>query len=128
ADNIRFYEPDATDEEVLRAAHAAGLSELLEELPHGIHEQIGEGGRGLSGGQAQRVALARALVSHRSILLLDEPTAHLDIETEWELKMTLLAAFEGRRVFLATHRIHWMPEMDWILVLEHGHLVEQGTH
>lgn len=128
ADNVRFYEPSASDDQIIEALHAAGLGELLSELPAGIHEQIGEGGRSLSGGQAQRVALARALVGERSVLLFDEPTAHLDLETEWELKMTMLPLFAGRRVFIATHRLHWMREMDWVLVLRNGELVEQGTH
>lgn len=128
ADNVRFYEPTATDEQVTQALYAAGLGELLSELAGGIHEQIGEGGRQLSGGQAQRVALARALVGKRAVWLFDEPTSHLDIETEWELKQTMLPLFEDRRVIIATHRLHWMQEMDWILVLDHGKLVEEGTH
>lgn len=128
ADNVRFYEPEATDDMVLAALRAVGLAELVSQLPHGIHERIGEGFRNLSGGQAQRVALARALVGNRTVWLLDEPTAHLDIETEWELKQTMLALFKNRKVFLATHRLHWMKEMDWILVLKNGSIVEQGPH
>lgn len=128
ADNVRFYEPDASDEQVMQALADVGLGELIVALPDGIHERIGDGGRTLSGGQAQRVALARALVGNRSVLLLDEPTAHLDLETELELKETMLKVFGGRRVLLATHRLHWMKEMDWIWVLKDGRLVEAGTH
>ena len=128
ADNVRFYEPSASDEEIVRAIQAVGLGELLHEFPNGIQERIGEGGSQLSGGQAQRVALARALVGERAVWLFDEPTSHLDIETEWELKHTMLPLFEDRRVFIATHRLHWMSEMDWILVLADGRLVEEGTH
>jgi ATP-binding cassette subfamily C protein CydD len=128
ADNVRFYEPDASDEQVMQALAAVGLGELAAALPSGIHERIGDGGRTLSGGQAQRVALARALVGNRSVWLLDEPTAHLDLETELELKETMLTVFAGRRVFLATHRLHWMKEMDWIWVLKDGRLAEAGTH
>lgn len=128
ADNVRFYEPDASDEQVMQALADVGLGELIAALPHGIHERIGDGGRTLSGGQAQRVALARALVGNRSVLLLDEPTAHLDLETELELKETMLKVFVGRRVFLAAHRLHWMKAMDWIWVLKDGRLVEAGTH
>jgi len=128
ADNVRFYEPDASDEQVMQALADVGLGELIAALPRGIHERIGDGGRALSGGQAQRVALARALVGNRSVLLLDEPTAHLDLETELELKEIMLKVFAGRRVFLASHRLHWMKAMDWIWVLKDGRLVEAGTH
>ncbi|MGQ8873363.1 ABC transporter ATP-binding protein/permease [Paenibacillus sp. TSA_86.1] len=128
ADNIRFYVPEASDAEVAQAAQVAGLTKLLSSLPGGLHEQIGAGGRQLSGGQEQRVALARALLSERSVLLLDEPTAHLDVETEYELKQTMLPLFEGKLVFLATHRLHWMPHMDRIIVMDHGTVAEIGTH
>ncbi|WP_438433171.1 thiol reductant ABC exporter subunit CydD [Gorillibacterium sp. sgz500922] len=128
ADNIRFYVPEATDAEVEAAANAAGLASLIARLPQGLNERVGGGGRAMSGGQEQRVALARAFLSRRPVLLLDEPTAHLDIETEHELKQTMLRLFEGRKVFLATHRLHWMPDMDRILVLDKGRIAETGTH
>ncbi|WP_036737411.1 ATP-binding cassette domain-containing protein, partial [Paenibacillus zanthoxyli] len=106
----------------------AGLSPLAASLPGGLDEMIGGGGRSLSGGQEQRVALARALLSSRPIMLLDEPTAHLDIETEYELKETMLPLFEGKLVFLATHRLHWMADMDRIIVMKQGRVAEVGTH
>lgn len=127
-ENIRFYEPNATDEEVERAASEAGLSQLVAQLPNGFDEVIGEQGRGLSGGQAQRIALARTVLGKRSIMLLDEPTAHLDIETEYELKKTMLPLFEDKLVFLATHRLHWMPDMNEIIVMDEGTIAEMGTH
>ena len=126
--NIRFYHPDASHEETARAAASAGLSDLIRNLPGGLDGRIGEGGRALSGGQAQRVALARAFLGNRPILLLDEPTAHLDIETEYEIKETMKDLFENKLVFLATHRLHWMLEMDEIIVLDHGAVAEIGTH
>ena len=126
--NIRFYHPDASHEETARAAASAGLSDLIRNLPGGLDGRIGEGGRALSGGQAQRVALARAFLWNRPILLLDEPTAHLDIETEYEIKETMKDLFENKLVFLATHRLHWMLEMDEIIVLDHGAVAEIGTH
>ncbi|MCF7756857.1 thiol reductant ABC exporter subunit CydD [Paenibacillus xylanexedens] len=128
ADNVRFYMPEASDVEVAKAISAAGLTKLLSSLSGGLHELIGAGGRQLSGGQEQRVALARALLSKRNILLLDEPTAHLDVETEYELKQTMLPLFEGKLVFLATHRLHWMPHMDRIIVMDGGTVAETGTH
>ncbi|KDE31319.1 thiol reductant ABC exporter subunit CydD [Bacillus altitudinis] len=127
-ENIRFYEPNATDEDVERAVEEAGLSHLVAELPNGLDEVIGEQGRGLSGGQAQRIALARTVLGQRSIMLLDEPTAHLDIETEYELKKTMLPLFGNKLVFLATHRLHWMTDMDEIIVMDHGTIAEMGTH
>ncbi|MEW4099945.1 thiol reductant ABC exporter subunit CydD [Bacillus altitudinis] len=127
-ENIRFYEPNATDEDVERAVQEAGLSQLVAELPNGLDEVIGEQGRGLSGGQAQRIALARTVLGQRSIMLLDEPTAHLDIETEYELKKTMLPLFGNKLVFLATHRLHWMTDMDEIIVMDHGTIAEMGTH
>ncbi|PGM58109.1 thiol reductant ABC exporter subunit CydD [Bacillus sp. AFS053548] len=127
-DNISFYKPNATTEEIENAAVQAGLTSLIEELPKGLEEKIGEGGRALSGGQSQRVALARAYLENRPILLLDEPTSHLDIETEFELKQTMLQLFSGKLVFLATHRLHWMKEMDQIIVMNEGCIIEVGTH
>ncbi|MBX7000717.1 thiol reductant ABC exporter subunit CydD [Bacillus aerophilus] len=127
-ENIRFYEPNATDEDVERAVQEAGLSQLVADLPNGLDEVIGEQGRGLSGGQAQRIALARTVLGQRSIMLLDEPTAHLDIETEYELKKTMLPLFENKLVFLATHRLHWMTDMDEIIVMDQGTIAEMGTH
>jgi ATP-binding cassette subfamily C protein CydD len=128
ADNVKFYTPDANLSEVEQAVKNAGLSDLVSSLANGYDEIIGGGGRDLSGGQAQRVALARAFLSDRPVILLDEPTAHLDIETEYELKQTMLSLFEGKLVFLATHRLHWMPDMDQIIVMDQGKVAEIGTH
>ncbi|WP_147554258.1 thiol reductant ABC exporter subunit CydD [Bacillus testis] len=129
ANNISFYTKNATREDIESACKRAGLAEFIQSLEKGLDEQIGESGRSLSGGQQQRIALARAFLdSNRRILLFDEPTAHLDIETEAELKRQMSPLFKDRLVFFATHRLHWMMEMDQIIVLELGKIVEIGTH
>ncbi|EUJ30934.1 putative ABC transporter required for expression of cytochrome BD [Listeria floridensis FSL S10-1187] len=126
--NIKFYHPDSTQADVERAAEAAGLSGFVDGLEAGYSTVVGEAGRTLSGGQEQRIALARAFLSDRPIVLMDEPTAHLDIETEYELKAPMIELFKDRLVFFATHRLHWMLEMDRIIVLDQGAIVEVGTH
>lgn len=127
-ENIAFYHPKASDDQIKKAIHIMGLDDLVADLPDGLDTVIGQGKRVLSGGQAQRIALARAfLEDKRNIMIFDEPTAHLDIETEIDLKKRMLPLMEDRLVFFATHRLHWLKEMDYILVMNHGELVEQGS-
>ena len=125
ADNIRFYRPGATRLEVEAAASAVGLNDLIAELPDGLDTMLGEGARGLSGGQAHRVALARIMLDGDArVLVFDEPTAHLDIETERDLKPAMLAAMEGKLVLFATHRLHWIADMNRVIKLEGGRMAE----
>ena len=127
-ENIAFYRPDAGDDDIERAVQVVGLEGLVAELPDGLDTMVGEGARTISGGQAQRIALARALLDRtRRGLLFDEPTAHLDIETELELKERMLPLMEGRLVFFATHRLHWVHDMDAVIVMEGGRAVEFGA-
>ena len=102
-DNIRFARPEATDEEVNEAAKSARVEQFAALLPSGLDTAIGEGGYGLSGGQAQRVAIARAYLKNAPLLLLDEPTAHLDPATEQEVLDSLRRLAIGRTVILASH-------------------------
>lgn len=128
ATNIAFYQPQASMAAIKQAAAQAGLSQWVATLPQGFETIIGEGSRAVSGGQGQRIALARAFLDRqRRILLFDEPTAHLDIETEAALKEAMVPLFDQHLVFFATHRLHWMQQMDYVLVIERGRLVEQGT-
>jgi ATP-binding cassette subfamily C protein CydD len=127
-DNVAFYTPGASDDEIRQAIHVVGLDDLVKELPDGLDTIIGQGKRVLSGGQAQRIALARAFLDQqRKVMIFDEPTAHLDIETEVDLKKKMLPLMKDHLVIFATHRLHWMKEMDYILLMDHGKLVEQGT-
>jgi ATP-binding cassette subfamily C protein CydD len=102
-DNIRFARPEATDDEIADAARNARVLEFAAALPDGLDTPVGEGGYGLSGGQAQRVAIARAFLKNAPLLLLDEPTAHLDPATEAEVLDSLRRLALGRTVLLASH-------------------------
>jgi len=128
-ENITFYTPTASEAEVLEAIKVVGLSDLLAELPQGLATKIGNGARALSGGQAQRIALARAFLDKkRRVMIFDEPTAHLDIETELELKEKMIPLMANRLVLFATHRLHWLNQMDLVVVLNEGQVVEVGTY
>ena len=123
--NILFYSNEEISYEYLKEITSlVGLDSFINSLPEGYETKIGEGGQELSGGQAQRIAIARALISNREIIILDEPTSHLDIETEFEIKEKLLELFKGRTVIIATHRLHWLHNVDYILNLEHGKVVD----
>lgn len=125
-DNVAFYYPEASDADLEQVCSLMGLDSLIEELPEGIDTIIGEGGHTLSGGQAQRIAFARAFLNDEcNVLIFDEPTAHLDIETELELKEHMLSLMQNKLVFFATHRMHWLSAMDSVVVLNKGKVVVQ---
>ncbi|MEM8858115.1 MAG: ABC transporter ATP-binding protein [Chloroflexota bacterium] len=127
--NIRYGRLDATDDEIVAAAQAANADEFItEDLPHGYQTLVGERGVKLSGGQRQRVAIARAILKDPRILILDEATSSLDSESEHLVQEALENLMGGRTSFVIAHRLSTIQNADWILVLNEGRIVEQGTH
>ena len=125
-DNIRLGMPDATREEVLDACEKAYVLEFVERLPQGLDTRVGEGGQGLSGGQLQRIAIARALVRDTPWLLVDEPSAHLDAESEHIVTDALASLEAGRTLIGIAHHLQTVRNADRIVVLRHGRMVQQG--
>jgi ATP-binding cassette subfamily B protein len=128
ADNIRYGRPEATDEEVRRAAQAAAAADFVEAMPQGYETRIGERGVTLSGGQRQRIAIARAVLKDAPILLLDEATSALDAESEQAVQAALERLMAGRTSLVIAHRLATIRSSDRILVMEDGRIVEEGTH
>ncbi|HVV59588.1 MAG TPA: ABC transporter ATP-binding protein [Gaiellaceae bacterium] len=128
ADNIAFGRPGASREEIAAAAAAVGADHFISELEHGYDTQLGERGSRLSLGQRQLVAFARALLADPRILILDEATSSVDIGTERRIEQALRTLLEGRTAFIVAHRLSTIRDADLIVVLEHGRIVEQGTH
>ena len=127
-ENIRYGKPQATDDEVKAAAHAAFADEFIMALPEGYDTFLGERGVRLSGGQRQRIAIARAMLKNPPLLLLDEATSALDAESERMVQAALESAMKGRTTLVIAHRLATVQQANRILVLDHGRLVEQGTH
>ncbi|WP_330183881.1 ABC transporter ATP-binding protein/permease [Nocardia sp. NBC_01503] len=127
-ENIRFARPEASDADILRAAKAAHVTEFADALPQGMETLLGERGVKLSGGQRQRVALARAILRDAPILLLDEATSALDSESEKLVQQALWELMEGRTALVVAHRLSTVAGMDRLVVLDHGRIVEEGTH
>jgi ATP-binding cassette subfamily B protein len=127
-DNLRFAKPDATDEELVTAAEAAQIHELIASLPEGYDTVVGERGYRFSGGEKQRIAIARTILRNPPILVLDEATSALDTETERQVQEALDRLAEGRTTIAIAHRISTVEGADQILVLDHGEIVERGTH
>ncbi len=127
-ENIAFGRPDATPDEVVRAAQAVGAHEFILRLEDGYETQLQERGSRLSLGQRQLVALARALLADPRILILDEATSSVDIGTERKIEQALRLLLAGRTAFIIAHRLSTIRNADLIVVLEHGEIVEQGSH
>ncbi|WP_312552293.1 ABC transporter transmembrane domain-containing protein [Massilia sp.] len=127
-ENIRYGRPEASDEEVIKAAKMAAAHEFIERLPQGYRSFLGERGVRLSGGQRQRIAIARALLKNPPLLLLDEATSALDAESERLVQGALEAAMVGRTTVIIAHRLATVQRADRIVVMEDGRVVETGTH
>ena len=127
-ENIRYGKPGASDEETKAAAQAAFAHDFIMTLPEGYDTFLGERGVRLSGGQRQRIAIARAMLKNSPLLLLDEATSALDAESERMVQAALESAMKGRTTLVIAHRLATVQQADRIIVLDHGKLVEQGTH
>jgi subfamily B ATP-binding cassette protein HlyB/CyaB len=127
-DNLLMVKPDATAEEMIRAARIACAHDFIMEMPKGYNSSVGERGAGLSGGQRQRLALARAVLQNPRMLILDEATSALDARTERQVCINLFESFRGRTVFFITHRLTTVKPADFIVLMDRGAVMEVGNH
>ena len=128
ADNIALGRPDATDDQIVAAAKIANADEFIRHMPKGYDSMIGDRGATLSGGQRQRIGIARALIRDNPILILDEPTAALDAESEELVIEALQRLMQGRTVIAVAHRLSTLRGADKIVVIKNGIVVENGPH
>jgi ATP-binding cassette subfamily B protein len=128
AANIAFGHPDATREQIERAAGIAAAAEFIERLPEGYDTILGHSGIGLSGGQRQRLALARAILPDPALLLLDDPTASIDPGTEHEIIAAMDSAMAARTTFIVAHRLRMLRRAETIIVLDGGRVSQIGAH
>ncbi|MBD2022289.1 peptidase domain-containing ABC transporter [Leptolyngbya sp. FACHB-36] len=127
-ENIALNHPDASSEEIIRAAQVAAAHDFIMNLPNGYNTRVGERGSALSGGQRQRIAIARTVLQNPRLLILDEATSALDYESERQVCLNLAEALKGRTVFFITHRLSTIRNADVILMMDQGIAVEQGNH
>lgn len=128
ADNIRYGKLDATDEEVREAARIANADSFIRRLPHGYDTMLDSDGANLSQGQRQLLAIARAAIASPPVLILDEATSSIDTRTERLIEKGMDALMEGRTVFVIAHRLSTVRNSEAIMVLEHGNIIERGSH
>ena len=128
SENIALTNPDATSEEIVKAATTACAHEFIMELPQGYSTKLGERGASLSGGQRQRLAIARTLLGNPRLLVMDEATSALDYDTERRVCQNLRESLDGCTVFFVTHRLSTVRNADMIVMLHQGTIVETGTH
>ena len=126
--NLRYANPDATEAQMIEAAKAARIFEVIDDLPQGFNTVVGERGYRLSGGEKQRLAIARMLLKDPAIVILDEATSHLDTENEALIQQALETALEGRTSLVIAHRLSTITSADQIIVVDDGKVVERGTH
>lgn len=127
-ENIRYGRLDATDAEVETAAKQAFADEFIKQLPDGYDSKVGERGVLLSGGERQRIAIARAILKNAPILILDEATSALDSQSENYIQKSLKKLMKGKTVIAIAHRLSTLKEMDSLVVMDKGKIVEQGSH
>jgi ATP-binding cassette subfamily B protein len=127
-ENLRFARPEASDEEVESAARTARIHDLIASLPDGYDTVVGERGYRFSGGERQRMAIARTVLRNPPVLVLDEATSALDTQTEHAIQAELERLSEGRTTIVIAHRLSTVRDADQIIVLDHGQIVERGTH
>ena len=128
SDNISLTDPNASAEEILKAAQTACAHEFIMRLPEGYSTQLGERGANLSGGQRQRLAIARTLLSNPKLLVMDEATSALDYDTESRVSQNLRENLKDKTVFFVTHRLSTIKNADLIIMMHNGAIVETGTH
>ena len=127
-DNIKYSKEDATDDEVIRAAKSARVHHFIKTLPNGYNSEINEESSNISAGQKQLLTIARVILADPKILILDEATSSIDTKTEIEIQKAMDNLMEGRTSFVIAHRLSTIKNADLILVMNHGDIVEQGTH
>ncbi len=126
--NILYGRPDAGEDEMIEAAQRANIHEFIQDLKHGYDTAVGERGVRLSGGQKQRICIARAFLADPTVLLLDEPTASVEAQSESIIQSAIQHVLEGRTALIVSHRLSMVRDADQILVIDEGHIIERGTH